>query len=491
MDQKLSAHLHALEDAEREPLRWESGVGSRLCLADGSPPRFDARRMQRRLESYWSGLGHARQQQIERLTAGLPPMSPECRMAVLVPARHEERNIGHTLELLLNQVDGAGELLSCLEIIILNNTPSHQDFDDTRDVVAKVSASHRADGRVHILDLCLPRGLGNPVALAAQTLADVAVHRVLSRGPALLPFVLACIDADLVWIDPRHLWHHLVWLERHPHLDAACPRNAYTPWILAHNDLTLFSELSWQLVEFHFALAPLRPELNARYDFSWNRVRTAGSNTMITLESYAMITGYSHVFGHDLSLGERLSVLRGSWRGDRFVPQTWTVGRTALRVHTSPRRWLIMAGTGIGPYDAQGEGFYSPEALAAIRTQDPDALLRLAESTSRINRDNLHRFEAVLDERLRLMLKVRKDPASARKQFETTMSWLGLEPHSDYVVGEGQVKLAGITRLARILGTVRARTLSDPRMPCLGPHAPGRNSERTWHSARSSASTNT
>lgn len=133
------------------------------------------------------------------------------------------------------------------------------------------------------------------------------------------------------------------YLDIHPKLDALRGSQDRTRWALANNQLLLLERRSWFFTECQLSAKRLWPTNWEGANFYWNRVVTGGWNTCFTAETYALIRGYTptvRIF-EDMDIGQRISVLRGYWRGERFIPDVSTVSRFPYRAESSAARAIL------------------------------------------------------------------------------------------------------------------------------------------------------
>jgi hypothetical protein len=375
---------------------------------------------------------------VAETAAALPPMGPDCRLVVLVPARTEAANIHRLLDRYRDQRDLSGAPLPAglFEVMVLVNR-----YDDEADDGTAAAVERENCDRLTVLaaEYTHPAGERAPVTMARKLLTDVALWRAAQRPTYRAPLYLASEDADVWWLDPRQVALIIRTLDTDPGLDGVRGQVDHCPWIMANHPLLVLARRSWNFTESLLARRSLRPDRNPAYDFNWNRLNTNGWNTAFTAEVYAKIGGYTRHrrLDEDMDIGEKISCLRAYQRRGVPVPQTQTMGWLPTRSEGSPRRWLHWAVTGVEPY--RDDNFLRREHEDAIKNQGITELDRSARPHTTVDPDRLTTaLQRDLD-----FLNRRMGSGSADPVYRQVLAMLGLTP-SDVVVSDGAVRVRAL-----------------------------------------------
>lgn len=313
----------------------------------------DVVREQKRVKEY---LNRQDPEYIQELTAfneSLEPMREECRVAVIIPARFEAKNLSNLLDQYVKQVDENGNPLSkdLFEINIIVNRRIDESPDDSVKVIEEWKKKNPGY-HVNTIDVVFPKDKAN-VGVARKYITDLSLKRSLERVKAKGPLYIESEDADLFSVDKRTIAKIIGTLDEKPQLDVLRGIQDRQPEIMQKNHLFFFTRRLWDMAEAFMRKEAYRPEHMAGSNFVWNRIISGGWNTAFSAEVYTQIGGYvPDVIGEDMKIGQKISVLRGYEKpnGDIAI-NTKTASMSGLRSNSSPRRFLDAAARNISPYD--------------------------------------------------------------------------------------------------------------------------------------------
>jgi len=320
----------------------------------------------------------------------ISPMTSECRVAVVIPAKDEEREIYTTLEGYARQVDVAGKTLlpDLFEIDVLVNTCEGESFDRTFDEVMRF---RRAFPHLHVnaLEVKFEKSWAR-IGMARKIASDLVLHRSLQRRIFYRkPLFIDQEDADLVWVDPKQLITVIDTFNQHPELDTLTGYQEKYLRYIANVEFIFISRRFWDLMtaQAFSYLQKGRVPVEKR-DFHWSRPFTYGVNTAITAEVYSLIGGYDWdaIVGEDLDMGKRVSLLRGKIVDGRFQPELRTLGAMRTRTNSNPRRylWTLIKDCG-NPYTDGNfqNGDLRKVSIGEMLKAVPERYLRLTDENKR------------------------------------------------------------------------------------------------------------
>lgn len=242
------------------------------------------------------------------MAGAIPPLSPQCRMTVLIPCRFEQRRLGACLDALRQACSSSA--WGRLEIVVLENWREGEQPDATGEVIGAFRRVHPGGAPVHHLrKVFAPQDARMGLSLSRKLLADVAVERLVQRSGADAPLYLASMDADVVGIEPGTLEAVIARMDADGSIDAVRGVQDRQPEILAQNALLLLERRSWFFAEKLLSDPRFWPHRNPEANFIWHRNVTGGWNTFFSAQVYAEIGGYSRLrFLEDVDIGNRISV---------------------------------------------------------------------------------------------------------------------------------------------------------------------------------------
>lgn len=423
---------------------------SSVELPLGVPEKRDTVRERKAFDHYLSSLNSHWVDFIELLSSTHPPMSPSVRAVVLVPARLEALRIERFLKALEKDL---GELARCdspfLELFILNNKRCEEQWDKTYEVIEAYRAERESTFPILYFEHVWDPDERYHLALGRKILADVALYRAVRHTSAEGPLYLFSEDADVECIDAGRTAAMVLFLDAHPELDALRGTQDRTRWALAKNQLLLLERRSWFFTECQLSAKFLWPANWEGANFYWNRVVTGGWNTCFSAETYAMIRGYTpsvRIF-EDMDIGQRISVLRGSWRSKRFIPDVSTIRRFPYRAESSAARAILSLCKNRHIYDAHNdyEFFFKCSSEALVRKEKLSDLLQSLSDFAEINSENKYRFEEVLSDLWREVLRILSCRERAFRIFKRTIFLLGFQ-NDDFILCDDHVVLLRLNK---------------------------------------------
>lgn len=378
-----------------EMRRW-IGVGDRLrsrreevrddkkvwVEADGSPVERNVGRERSTLSSYLESQYASSPEYknyVEGLASAMGPMNDKCRVAVNIPAWLEEKNLPGLLTQYFDQKDKDGNPLDpeLYEVNIIINRKEGTPGDASAQVIEKFMADYSAQhgGRrpnVRYVDVEF-KPENATVGYARKVLTDAVLARSLARPNQQEPLYIESEDADLLDVDRRVISNLISKLDKNPHLDAVRGTEGRMPEILKENSLLAMRRNAWEVFLMMSRQRRYRNPAVPGWNAFANRIITSGWNTGYSAEAYAMIGGYEPVrAGEDISIGERISMVRG----DGSYPNLETIGSVPTRTESSPRRFINEIIKHKGAYEGFGEG---PDEQTIRDMSLPDLMSQISD----------------------------------------------------------------------------------------------------------------
>lgn len=400
----------------------EEGI---LTNPDGTPIRRNVMRERKVISEYLSSQPKDYQDAVQNLASSFPPMSPDCRIGLQLPTHNEERHIYNTLRGWASQLTHDGNSLppSQYEIMIVNNGPEGYPKDNTMSEINRFKKDFPHIKLNHI-DIEFPTTTGN-VGLARKVITDTLLQRSINRPFQIAPFYIESEDGDILEIDKHTLSSRIQELDNKPYLDAISGIQDFNPNILMENDYLFFSIRARKMSKALLTERRLRPDRNEYFSFH-NRVTTGGWNNAFTAESYALIGGYlAAKVGEDYDIGKRISVMRGQEVNGKFVPNTYTVESSNIRMQSSPRRFIHAALNNIRPY----MDFADKQITTELRELDLEEMMEMLPN-ARISAENVQLFESVLSRQIRFFARTVKHPDEQARFFKRLIYFLGFGKHT-------------------------------------------------------------
>ncbi len=320
---------------------------------DGKIVQRDAEREKERIERYIDSLDGEYHAEIEGIANTLEPMNEKCRVAVIIPARYEEKNLANLLDQYSKQTDTSGNALDpdLFEINIIVNRKQSEIADNSVQVINDWRKDH-PEIHVNIIDVAF-KDEEACVGLARKYVTDATLLRSVKRKDATKPLYIESEDADLFSVDKATVAKLINIFDNRPHVDVLRGVQDRQPEVMKENELLFFQRRLWDLAEILLRNPKYRPDKNSGADFVWHRVVSGGWNTAFTAEAYAQIGGYGATYriGEDMAIGQQISVLRGSKENGQVIPNTYTATTSGIRSNSSPRRFIDAMARKISPYD--------------------------------------------------------------------------------------------------------------------------------------------
>ncbi|MDY6905337.1 MAG: hypothetical protein SWH61_11690 [Thermodesulfobacteriota bacterium] len=393
--------------------------------------------------------------EILRLARQLPPLRPSIRIVALIPARNEQHRIRACLTAISDDVKTSAAHDWC-EVMILENGVSGE-LGKTKAAVEAWIEENQPRFRVYVISKEWTPAEQAPLAKARKILADVTVARALDAD-LMGPLYLLSEDADIERIECGRLGFVLHYLDAHPTVDAVRGFQDRTMSALRVNHLALLERRSWQMAELLMSAKAFWPERNPDANFFWNRVVTAGSNVFFSAQVYSEIGGYSTdipVF-EDMDIGQRISVLRGRWSGDRFIPHVSSIRRIPFREESNIGRILHALTSVTHVYRHDGSNFYAIDQF--IKQQDAvDEHLATLAPFSRVLLANCHRFERVLIDLSDEIYRIFAQPTYARRTMRLIMHFLGFHCTDYHLKSNGRLAVMNWDGFAELAEGFSAR----------------------------------
>lgn len=426
---------------------WK-GFEEWLGRIDRLPPQIppetsrDVNREQKRIKAYIDSLPPHEKARLESFIETLAPMENNCRIAITIPAYHEEKGIYDTLIEWGNQVDKKGEKLDprSYEINIVVNREEDKEADETLNEVLRFKEQNPSL-RVNVVDMVFPKGEGG-VGAARKLITDLTLLRSLKRGDKQEgALYLETEDADLLEIDRRAIYNLITKFDQKPNIDGLRGKQDLAPEVLKEHDFLFFDRRAERFTEYLLRDHRLRPDKNPYASQPWNGVILGGWNCAYTAEAYALIGGYQPVrVGEDVDIGYRISVLRGEkMPSGAVLPNTRAIDTVRNIGQSNPRRFVYSLVTGKHAYHTFGEH----EIDEAIRHNDPKTVMQNATEGYRITEDNKKMFEKVLTDTRSMVQDAVKDPLMQQKLFSRLMTVLGFGKYKTLQGIDGEFRISG------------------------------------------------
>ena len=331
-------------------------------------------------------------QKVASVMSSLGAMSNNCRVSVNIPAWMEADSLDRLLSQYIDQTDNKGEALeqSLFEINILVNrkkgTPEDNSVKVIESFIEKYAKRHNGVRPVvHYANVEMEPEEAN-IGFVRKLLTDAVLQRSLDRNNQSQPLYIESEDADLIEVDKRTVFNLISKLDKNPHLDAVHGIEGRMPSIIKDNALLLMRRNAWEVFLFNARQKRFRDPRNPNWNSFSNRVITGGWNSGYSAEAYAMIGGYEPArAGEDISIGERISMMRG----DGDYPNLETIGSVPTRTESSPRRFIDEIANKKSAYEDFGDDS-NEEAIRGVSLSD--AMKRIDEYAD-ITEDNKPNFE--------------------------------------------------------------------------------------------------
>lgn len=331
-------------------------------------------------------------QKVASVMSSLGAMSSNCRVSVNIPAWMEADNLDRLLSQYIDQTDNKGEALeqSLFEINILVNRKKGTPEDNSVKVIESFTEKYakRHNGArpvVHYANVEMEPEEAN-IGFVRKLLTDAVLQRSLDRNNQSQPLYIESEDADLIEVDKRTVFNLISKLDKNPHLDAVHGIEGRMSSIIKDNALLLMRRNAWEVLLFNARQKRFRDPRNPNWNSFSNRVITGGWNSGYSAEAYAMIGGYEPArAGEDISIGERISMMRG----DSDYPNLETIGSVPTRTESSPRRFIDEIANKKSAYEDFGDDD-NEEAIRGVSLSD--AMKRIDEYAD-ITEDNKPNFE--------------------------------------------------------------------------------------------------
>lgn len=417
---------------------------------EGKEVKRNFERERQRISAYLAQQEKKYMEELKSFNRGLEPMSKECRVAVIIPARFEQTNLKNLLDQYVQQVDENGQPLNkdLFEINIIINRKEGEVADKSIEIIEKWKKENPGY-HVNAIDIVFTPDQAN-VGTARKYITDLSLLRSSERTESGGPLYIESEDADLFSIDKRTINTLIKGFDSKPHLDVLRGMQDRQPEVLSTNDLFLFERRLWDIGEMRMRELALRPGKFKDADFTWNRVISGGWNTAYTAEAYAEIGGYvPDRIGEDMKIGQKISILRG----ENGVPNTYTAETSGLRANSSPRRFIAALAQGKGPYDTD---IWEDQSLKGKSLTE---LMSQIKKWEKISPEQKQRYEAGINTLYTFMKeRMGKDNKETRKTMKSTLFYSGLKEGADYVFNsknEVQITEEGYKKLGEMLAKYR------------------------------------
>ncbi|MDP2638306.1 MAG: hypothetical protein Q8P26_04560 [Candidatus Levybacteria bacterium] len=279
------------------------------------------------------------------------PMSTECRAAVIIPARFEERNIEKVLNGYAEQQDVNPNQF---EINVIVNHRIDETPDGTTETVLKFIKEH-PEMNINLLDVQFDLEHAK-VGYARKLITDFTLARSIQREGYWSPLYIVSEDADVRKINPKIIKTVIQKFDSSPEIDCLRGRQDRSNALIAQNYLLALTYKANQIAEIILRDKKLQNPYREGYNFDWNRVVSGGWASSFTAETYSLIGGYLQdaTVGEDVAIGQLVSLARGHWdEAENIVPYIQATTTMPIREESNILR--------IGQEIITGISAYSPE----------------------------------------------------------------------------------------------------------------------------------
>lgn len=319
------------------------------------------------------------------------PMSLECRAAVIIPARFEEKNIREVLDGYLKQEQVSPKQF---EINVIVNHRIDESPDQTSEVVLAFMRSH-PELTINLIDVQFDKKHAN-VSWARKLITDIVLNRAVKRDGYWSSLYIITEDADVSRVDPKMVKTVIEGFDKDPVVDCLRGRQDRSNALIAQNFLCALKYKSSQIAETILRDKRLRNPYRDGFNFDWNRVVSGGWACAFTAEAYALIGGYLEgtVVGEDVATGQLCSIARGHRDSvGNMVPFLDITKTIPVKEESNFLRLGKELVTGVSAYDK--EEFENQD----IKKKSELELLEALKPFRRINpedKDNVRRFQEVV-----------------------------------------------------------------------------------------------
>lgn len=329
---------------------------------------------------------------IEKInTRRFKPMNLECRTAVIIPARFEEKNIKDLLDGYSNQVQISPEQF---EINIIVNHRIDETPDQTTEVVLQFMRKH-PELNINLIDVQFDKQHAN-VSWARKIISDMVLSRAIRRTGYWSPLYIITEDADVRKVDPSIVKKVIQGFDTDPTVDSLRGRQDRSNALIAQNYLCALKYKGDQIAETILRHKALRNPYRQGYSFDWNRVVSGGWASAFTTEAYALIGGYIEgiTVGEDVAIGQLCSIARGHIdSAGNIVPFLDVTKKMQVKGESNFLRIGNEIVTGISAYSK--DRFENQD----IKKKSELEILECLKTYKRIkpeNKENIDRFQNVI-----------------------------------------------------------------------------------------------
>lgn len=448
----------SIEDIQRELERRNiknpytintSEDGSKITFLDknNKEVRRDTKRERARITSYLEEQPKEYLEQLKLFNKNLEPMSENCRVVVIIPARFEEMNLANLLDQYVQQVDEKGNPISkdLFEINIIINRKEGEKADRSIEII-KEWKKKNPGYHVNVIDVAFPKEKAN-VGVARKYITDLSLLRSAERAKTSGPLYIESEDADLFSVDKRIINRLITGFDEKPYLDVLHGIQDRQPEIMSQNDLFFFERRLWDVGEMIMRDLSLRPDKFKGGSFAWNRVISGGWNTAYTAEAYAEIGGYvPDVIGEDMKIGQKISVLRGSGS----TPNTYTAETSGLRSNSSPRRFIDAMVKQESPYDNFENQSMKGKTLLELMSG--------IKQFEKMTPEHKQRYESGINTLYSFMKREMGIGKEVKRVIQRTLFFMGLKEGQDYTFTKNnEIKITdkGYKKMGKLLSKYR------------------------------------
>ncbi|HIH20234.1 TPA: glycosyltransferase [Candidatus Micrarchaeota archaeon] len=396
-----------------------------------------------------NGLRQGYLQELNEISRSLPPMHPNCKLSVVIPAHMEQENISRVLEGWTTRQHEADP--TAFELIVLVNRPTYKKpWDNTAARIAEFKKKH-PQYKIHVVQKTFnfPKentnlrrngvtakvDAGVRMGLIFKLASDLSLYRNLERrnnpqakASAIANHTILTSGADVIGRHPKFVKWMTKTIEDRPEIDYIKPGYGYPPAVAK------IMPLLWAFHDYRNAFADA---------YHGTKPRRHGA---IRSFAYAAIGGFKHGqdVAEEIELGKSLAMLH-----PQILQQPFT------GVLDNPRRSLeaLLAGKSVvGEY--RDFGIKTLMKLSTGRTSQLPATAQFTEAN--LSREITSHLNAYLKRQPNKTEKTRA-VSLARKALEN----MGLRPGQYEITGSGEDMQVRI----KTLEPIRRRIEEYSRIP--------------------------
>lgn len=296
----------------------------------------------REAKDYFARFDKQRRDETEAMAAELPPMDPDCRLAVCIPVAgsQEGDNIYRTLDAYSDQRAKDGSKLDpkSFEIFLFVNNPKGTSADKVMSEIARFQGDH-PEMPVRVLHKEFNEA-DMTIGGMRKYGTDIALMRHEKLGADVPDLIIVSNDADCLGLSPQYLSEVMESLEGNDPEDSDAMLGKFDWDPESYADSPLY-HAGTRMGQFLDAAIRHHPDLRRR------NIPSSGANFAFKGSMYAAINGYDiqKKKGEDVRLGNMMKAGRKGAKQRHAI----TYGNDKTMLYTHPRRGISAVNRGIAP----------------------------------------------------------------------------------------------------------------------------------------------